>query len=158
MGEWANTSQQHSILMQSGHNILALLQPICCACHARWCLLSMNQVSHTHQHLLLKWICVWSMIKGYRIIDCQSFSMSHPLVKCEIESTPSTLPSKYHGQKADIKAQHGEESTACIVCSISNMESCTRSFCLTACNCIRSSSLSDDTAVVIWHQEAQHTI
>jgi hypothetical protein len=46
-----------------------------------------------------------------------------------------------------MKAERWEESAAC-VCSIPNMGSCVRSFCSTVCNCVKSSSSSDDTAAV----------
>lgn len=62
-------------------------------------------------------------------------------------SRPSTSPSMYCGRKADMNAERWEESAAC-VCSIPNEGSCTRSFCSTVCNCVMSSSSSDEAAAV----------
>jgi hypothetical protein len=107
-------------------------------------ILGANQVSQTRQRSMLKWIRARPTIKGRKPSD---LPYSRASAKWEIGSTLLTLPSMYCGRKADMNAERWEENAAC-VCSTPNVGSCVRSFCSTVCNCVMSSSSSDDTAAV----------
>jgi hypothetical protein len=109
-------------------------------------MLGANQVSQTRQRSVLKWILARPKVKDRRSSDLPRVPY---IGKVRYRKhTPSTSPSKYCGRKADMNAERWEESAAC-VCSIPKVGSCVRSFCSAVCNCVRSSSSSDDTAVVL---------
>jgi hypothetical protein len=92
---------------------------------------------------MLKWIRARPTMKGRK---CQ-FLCILCIGKGGRRRRPSTSPSMYCGRKADMNAERWE-ARAAWVCSIPNVGSCMRSFCSTVCNCVKSSSSSDDAAAV----------